>query len=49
MRYSVQPRNRKGYGLFSFTKNIGKNIIKNYAVNIARNFLIILNDLQRFV
>ena len=31
-RYSVQPRDRifvKGYGFFSFTKNMGKNTGKN--------------------
>ena len=31
-RYSVQPRDRifvKGYGFFSFAKNMGKNIGKN--------------------
>ena len=30
-RYSVQPRERifvKGYGFFSFAKNMGKNLVK---------------------
>ena len=33
MRYSVQPRDRifvKGYGFFSFAKNMGKNIFLKY-------------------
>ena len=32
MRYSVQARDWifvKGYGFFSFAKNMGKNIVKN--------------------
>ena len=52
--YSVQPRYRmfvKGYGFFSFPKNMGKkfskNISKNLSVNIARNFLIMLNNLTQ--
>ena len=37
MRYSVQPRDRilvKGYGFFSFAKNMGKNIGKNIIKNL---------------
>ena len=33
MRYSIEPRDRiyvKGYGFFSFTKNIGKNLSNKY-------------------
>ena len=51
-RYSVQPRDRifgKGYGLLSFTRNIGKsigkNISKNLIIKYRRNFLIILINL----
>ena len=38
MRYSVQPRDRifvKGYGFFSFGKNMGKNIGKNLSKNLS--------------
>ena len=52
-RYSGQPRDRilvKGYGFLSFPKNMGKNIIRNISeigvVNIAKNFSIMLNNLQ---
>ena len=34
MRYSTEPRYRryvKGYGLLSFAKNIGKNLINKYS------------------
>ena len=37
MRYSVQPRDRilvKGYGFFSFAKNMGKNVGKNIIKNL---------------
>ena len=33
MRYSIEPRNRiyvKGYGFFSFAKNMGKNLSNKY-------------------
>ena len=36
MRYSVEPRDQiflKGYGFFSFAKNLGKNIGKNISKN----------------
>ena len=53
-RYSAQPIDRifvKGYGLLSFAKNMGKNISKNISkkvmVNIVKNFLIMLNNLQQ--
>ena len=41
MRYSVQPRDRifvKGYGLLSFTKNIGKHIDKNITKNLSSKY-----------
>ena len=47
--YSVQPGDQifvKGYGFWSFAKNMGKNISKNVS---ARNFLIMLNNLQQCV
>ena len=54
MRYSVQPRNEtfvKGYRFLSslkkMGKNIGTNISKSEAVNITRDFLIILKNLQK--
>ena len=34
MRYSIEPRDRiyvKGYGFFSFSKNIGKNLSNKYS------------------
>ena len=34
MRYSIEPRDRiyvKGYGVLSFSKNIGKNLSNKYA------------------
>ena len=37
-RYSVQPRDRifvKGYGLFSFAKNMGKNFSKNIGKSLS--------------
>ena len=50
-QYSVQPRERvfvKGYGFFSFAKNMGKNISENISKNyIVRNFLIMLNNLPQ--
>ena len=50
--YLVQPTERifvKGYNFLSFAKNMGKNIgkVKTWAVNIARSFLIMLNNLQQ--
>ena len=52
MRYSVQPRDQifvKCYRFLSFYQNIGKNIgkklVKAYAVNTVRNFLIMVNNL----
>ena len=52
MRYLFYPKDRifvKGYGFLSFAKNISKNIRKNISknVNTARNFLIILNNMQQ--
>ena len=50
--YSVQPGDWifvKGFGFLSFAKNMGKNIGKNICknlINIVRNFLIMLNNLQ---
>ena len=40
-RYSVQPRDRifvKGYGFFSFAKNMGKNIGKNTSKNLSGKY-----------
>ena len=34
MRYSIEPKDRiyvKGYGVLSFTKNIGKNLSNKYS------------------
>ena len=45
-RYSVQPRHRKfvkGNGFLSFAKNMGEA----WVVNIARNSLIMLKNLQQ--
>ena len=45
MRYSIEPRDRvyvKGYGLLSLAKNIGKI----YVINIVKNLLIQLKNLQ---
>ena len=42
-RYSVQPRDRI-FGYLTFAKNMGK---KTCVVNIARNFLIMLKNLQQ--
>ena len=54
MRYSVQPGDRlfvEGYRILSFAKNMSKNIGKNisitYVVKTAKNFLIMLNNLQQ--
>ena len=53
-KYSVQPRDQifvKDYGFLSFAKNMGKNIginiSKTLVANVARNFLIMLNNLQQ--
>ena len=48
MRSTVQPRDQifvKGYGFLSFAKYIVKKLVKISAANIARNFLIMLNNL----
>ena len=48
--YSVQPRERifvKGYGFFSFAKNVGKNINKNISKNLSRKYSPKLLDLQQ--
>ena len=40
-RYSVQPRNGifvKGYGFFSFAKNMSKNIGKNISKNLSSKY-----------
>ena len=50
MRYSVQPRDRifvKRYEFLFFAKNMGKNTDKSLAVNIGKNFLIMLNNLSQ--
>ena len=50
MRYSVQAANQtlvKGYGFLFFAKNMDKNIGKNFVVNIVRNLLIMLQNLQQ--
>ena len=48
--YSVQPRDRifvKRYGFSSSAKNMGKNIGKSWLVNVVKNFLIMLKNLQQ--
>ena len=38
MHYSVQPRDQtfvKGYGILSFTENMGKNTAKNLYKNLS--------------
>ena len=55
IRYSVQSRDWifvKGFGILPFAKNIGKNVAKIISknlvgANIARNFLIMQNNLQQ--
>ena len=58
MQYSIQPKDRlfvKAQGFLSFPKNIGKMLVKILAktqvkteiVNIARNSLIMLNNLPQ--
>ena len=54
MRFSVQPRDRifvKGYGILSIAKNVVKILVKisvrASVVNIVRNFLIMLKNLQQ--
>ena len=58
MQYSIQPKDRlfvKAQGFLSFAKNIGKMLVKILAktqvktemVNIARNSLIMLNNLPQ--
>ena len=40
-RYSVQPRDQifvKGYGFFSFAKNMGRNIGKNISKNLSSKY-----------
>ena len=53
-RYSVQPRDWifvKGYGISSFTKNMGKILVKievkTWGLNTTKNLLIMLNNLQK--
>ena len=46
MRYSVEPKDRiyvKGYGLLSFSKNMGQNLNNKN----SQKLLIVLKDLQR--
>ena len=41
-RYSVQPRDRifvKGYGILSFTKNMGKNIGEKVSKSLSSKWL----------
>ena len=41
VRYSVQPRDNifvKGYGFFSFDKNMGKSIGKNISKNLSGKY-----------
>ena len=41
VRYSVQPRDHifvKGYGFFSFDKNMGKSIGKNISKNLSGKY-----------
>ena len=35
MRYSIEPRDAKGYGFLSFAKNIGKNIRSKYSQKLV--------------
>ena len=55
MRYSVQPRDRifvKGYGFWSFAKNMGKNIgknVSNFRGKYSQNLLIMLSNLQQIL
>ena len=40
-RCSIQPRDRifvKGYGFWSFSKNIGKNIGRNISKNLSSKY-----------
>ena len=52
MRYSIEPRYRiyvKGYGFLYFAKNMGTHstkVAKNLSNNIAKNFWIVLKNLQ---
>ena len=57
MRYSIEPRDRryvKGYGFFSFSKNIGKNISNKYSqklpdsVKMSATYAIKLLQKQQF-
>ena len=50
MRYLVQPRDQifvKGYGFLFFANNMGKYISKNVVASTAKNFLIMLINLQQ--
>ena len=54
MCYLLQPRDRifvKGYGFLSFAKNMGKNIDKDISKSLssklAKNVLIMLNNLSQ--
>ena len=45
MRYSIEPKDRiyvKGYGFFSFVKNMGKNLSSKY----GQNFLTVQKNQQ---
>ena len=47
-RYLIEPKFRIFvivYGFLTFTKNIGKNVIKNVSSNQVTNVLIMLNNL----
>ena len=56
MHYSIKPTDReyvKGYGFFSFPKNVGacatkaaKNLIL-ISISIVKSFLIVLKNLQQ--
>ena len=40
-RYSVQPRDQifvKGYGLLSYTKNVGRNIRRKISKNLSSKY-----------
>ena len=40
-RYSIEPRDEifvKGYGILSFTKNIGKNLSGKYSLKISWSY-----------
>ena len=50
MRYSIEPRDVKGYRFLSFAKNTGTHATKfpeNMSNKYSQNFLIVLRNLQQ--